>query len=216
MNSASFSEPNLSRPTNSHRSRFRAARRVLQSAATLAVLSLFSGCLEISESTTVHRDGSGRMQVAVAGDGAVVTLERLGSLDPVLDGPNLERRRLMHEGMPVRLESVSFRNLGETYNNIGRYSLRTESGVTKLSKHIAGADRPDPDMDGVQIALAGRSYHLEFNVPGRVLSADKVRVWGQDYYPDRNGRTVTWIVPMADLLLHTNAGYAVDFQVRYD
>jgi hypothetical protein len=206
-------------------------------AATLAVMMVFagaglSGCFDVVQKVGIGRDGSGRYQVAVSGQGVVgdalkneklvnrqnraatTTSDINGQVTRMatVDFAKLSELAFSDETMSLNVTSRDFFGLGPSHVV---YTARLMIGKAKNEdKRTAAANGIGEEV--AKSVMGDHTYTFAVTVPGDIERALPVTLGDTTYEPTvtgdfYNGRVVTWRLPLYAFVTAQTIDFEVDF-----
>lgn len=213
----------------------------LQLAVTALPLALgLSGCFDLSQSVAIGRTGAGQYNVAVSAGGLVgramrdnhdaITIGRGNAKDNVVktqtrsqDGKvtqtstiafkSLSDLHLGDDVMSLRVKHRDFWGLGPAHVVFRRTVLVGNARAAQAREHDMGNDL---GHDVLQTMFGDHTYVFAVTVPGSIEKIAPLRIGGRTITPKvtgdfYHGHTITWRMPLADMLSAKMLSFEVDF-----
>ncbi len=210
-------------------------------AVTALPLALgLSGCFDLSQSVAIGRTGAGQYKVAVSAGGLVGRAMRDNN-DAITIGrghaknAHVVTRTQSQDGKVTQTSTIAFKSLSDLHLGDDLMSLRVTHrdffGLgpahavfrrTVLVGNVRAAQARQHDMGNdfghavLQTMFGDHAYVFAVTVPGSIEKIAPLRIGGHTITPKvtgdfYHGRTITWRMPLADMLSAKMLVFEVEF-----
>lgn len=200
---------------------------------TLASIAL-SGCFDLTQSVSLRSGGEGAYKVAISASGLMGEALKNGKTHIDMDdGPVRERTTAVHDGIATHTEIMPFRSLSDLaltsetmavhVTGRGLLGLGATHAVFRRTFRVNDARRRFQDDNDTRDDDAGQAilgdifsdhfYQFSVTLPGRVEWVAPVKVGDVTVHHvmSNGGHTVTWRMPLKDMVQAHNMRFSVGF-----
>lgn len=206
--------------------------KVLRRTSLLAVASIaLCGCFDLTQSVAIDRNGAGSYRMAISASGYVGTAIRNGKTNADIGDRNARTATVIENGVTTRTSTVSFRSLSDlslssesvSVHVMGRgfFGLGPTHAIFRRSFRVGDAKKSvhdDDDNDAaargiIQSIFGNHFYTFSVTLPGSIEWIAPVRAHDVEIRPtvSADGHTVTWRMPLEDMIQTHNINYSVGF-----
>jgi len=223
--------------------------REIKTAGLLALAAIgLCGCFDLDQSVAINRDGSGRYEVSVAARGVVGEALQNGKANiNIGHNGNVRTRKTIVDGKVTQTSIIDFKQLsdlslssetialavrGHDLFGLGQtHAVFRRSFLVDHARHENGHDEDAAAGKGILDSIFGdHTYTFRVTLPGSIDWIAPVWVGDTQVIPQvsgdsTRGYTITWRMPLADMLqtkaLHFSVGFSAygalsDSQTRRD
>ncbi len=189
----------------------------LRAALALACAFVLTACFDIEHRVKIDGKGAGEILLTITSEQLLDEEVQFETLIESDDGETevrqyVEDGKLVHEQF-VEFDSINSLKLADQEMDVTvRDRMLWGFGPTRATfTHRLIADDDDEDTDVLLGFFEERTYTFSVTLPGIIEGVEPVMLDGIEVEPDRQGNTLTWVIPMNALLSADDVVFQVNF-----
>lgn len=205
--------------------------KIFTRAILIAVASIaLSGCFDLTQSVSLGKDGAGEYRMAVSATGFVGGALKNGKSNiDIGDNANVHTTTVIENGVTTRTSTIPFHSLsdlslssetvavhvtGHTLFGLGptHAIFRRSFRVGDAKKSVEHGDNDDAAAQGIIQSIFGNHFYtFSVTLPGTIDWIAPLRAGEVEIKPAISGNTITWRMPLEDMIEARNLNFSVGF-----